>query len=83
MPRRYPPEVRRQVIELARSGTRVKQLAATFAISEATVYNWIKQDRIDRGEIEGLKSSRVKWCSSLVGGGFSGSGCGGELVHLL
>jgi transposase-like protein len=37
MPRRYPPEVRRQVIELARSGTRVKQLAATFAVSEATV----------------------------------------------
>jgi transposase-like protein len=27
MPRRYPPEVRRQVIELARSGTKVAQLA--------------------------------------------------------
>ncbi len=39
MPRRYPPEMRRQVIELARSGTRVKQLAVTFAVSEATVYN--------------------------------------------
>jgi hypothetical protein len=39
MPRRYPPEMRRQVIGLARSGTRVKQLVATFAISEATVYN--------------------------------------------
>ncbi len=59
MPRRYPPEVRRQVIELARSGTRVKQLAATFAISEATVYNWIKQDRIDRGEIEGLSTDQA------------------------
>ncbi len=45
MPRRYPPDMRRQVIELARSGTRVKQLALTFAISEATVYNWIKQER--------------------------------------
>ena len=50
MPRRYPPEVRRQVIELARSGTRVAQLAATFQMSEVTVYNWLKQDRIDRGE---------------------------------
>lgn len=50
MPRRYPPEMRRQVIELARSGTRVKQLAVTFAISEATVYNWTNQDKIDRGE---------------------------------
>ena len=50
MPRRYPPEVRRQVIELARSGTRVAQLAATFGMTEATIYNWLKQERIDRGE---------------------------------
>jgi len=56
MPRRYPPEMRRQVIELARSGTRVKQLAMTFAISEATVYNWTKQDKIDRGERDGLST---------------------------
>jgi transposase-like protein len=46
MPSRYPVEVRRQVVELARSGTRVAQLAETFAISEATIYNWLKQDRI-------------------------------------
>jgi transposase len=50
MPRRYPPDVRRQVVELARSGTRVAQLAATFGMSEVTVYNWLKQERIDRGE---------------------------------
>ena len=50
MPRRYPPEVRYQVIELARSGTKVAQLAATFGISDATIYNWLKQEKIDRGE---------------------------------
>ena len=50
MPRRYPPEVRRQVIELARSGTRVKHLAVTFGMTETSVYNWLKQDRVDRGE---------------------------------
>ena len=50
MPRRYPSEVRRQVIELARSGTRVAQLAVTFQMSEVTIYNWLKQDRIDRVE---------------------------------
>lgn len=50
MPRQYSPEVRRQVIELARAGTKVKQLAATFQMSEATVYSWLKQERIDRGE---------------------------------
>jgi transposase-like protein len=37
MPRRYPPEIRRQVVELARSGTRVKQLATTFGMSEAAL----------------------------------------------
>lgn len=50
MPGGYPPEVRRHVIERARAGTRVAQLAATFGMSEVTVYDWLKQDRIDRGE---------------------------------
>jgi transposase-like protein len=59
MPRRYPPEVRRQVVELARAGTRVKQLARTFQVSEATVYNWLKQDKIDRGELEGLSTDQA------------------------
>jgi transposase-like protein len=45
MPRSYPPEVRRQVVELARAGTKVRQLAKTFAMSDATIYNWLKQDR--------------------------------------
>jgi len=51
--------MRRQVIELARSGTRVEQLAVTFAISEATVYNWTKQDKIDRGERDGLSTDQA------------------------
>jgi putative transposase len=38
---------------------RVKQLAATFAVSEATIYNWLKQDRIDKGEIEGVTSDQA------------------------
>jgi transposase-like protein len=59
MPRSYPPEFRRQVVELARAGTRIKQLAKTFQISEATIYNWLKQDRIDRGELEGLSTDQA------------------------
>lgn len=50
MPRSYPPELRRQVIELARSGTRVALLADTFGMSAVSIYNWLKQDRIDRSE---------------------------------
>jgi len=37
MPSRYPVEVRRQVVELARSGTRVAQLAETFGMTEASL----------------------------------------------
>jgi transposase-like protein len=59
MPRRYSPELRRQVLELVGAGTRVKQLALTFAISEATIYNWLKQDKIDRGELEGLSTDQA------------------------
>ena len=59
MPRRYSLEVRRQVVELAGVGTRVKQLALTFAISEATIYNWLKQDKIDRGELDGLSTDQA------------------------
>lgn len=44
MPRRYSPEVRRQVVELARAGTKVSQLAATFGMTDATIYNWLKQE---------------------------------------
>ena len=59
MPRRYPPEVRRQVIELARSGTKVAALVEVFGVSEASIYNWLKQDRIDRGEVEGLSTDQA------------------------
>ena len=50
MPSSYPPELHRQVVELARSDTRVALLAETFGMSAVSIYNWLKQDRIDRGE---------------------------------
>ena len=34
-------------------------MAATFGMSEATIYNWIKQEQIDRGEIEGLSTDQA------------------------
>ena len=39
MPRKYSPEVRHQVVELARTGMKVSQLAATFGMTDATIYN--------------------------------------------
>ncbi|MBV8733307.1 MAG: helix-turn-helix domain-containing protein [Solirubrobacterales bacterium] len=51
--------MRRQVVELARSGTRVAQLAEVFGVSEASIYNWLKQERIDRGELGGLSTDQA------------------------
>jgi transposase len=59
MPSRYPVEVRRQVVELARAGTRVAQLAETFGMTETTIYNWINQEKIDRGEIVGRTTDQA------------------------
>lgn len=59
MPHKYPAQTRMQVIELARSGASVAQLAATFGISDATIYNWLKQERVDRGEIEGFSTDQA------------------------
>jgi transposase len=59
MPSRYPTEVRRQVVDLARSGTRVAQLSETFGMTEATIYNWLSQEKIDRGEVEGQSTEQA------------------------
>lgn len=59
MPSRYPAEVRRQVVDLARSGTRVAQLAETFGMAEATIYNWVNQEKIDRGEVAGQSTEQA------------------------
>lgn len=59
MPRRYSPEVRRQVVELARAGTKVSQLAATFGMTDATIYSWLKQEKVDRGELAGTTTDQA------------------------
>ena len=59
MPSKYPVEIRRQVLELARAGTRVAQLSQTFGMTQATIYNGVKQDKIDHGEIDGLSTDQA------------------------
>ena len=46
----YPPEFRRQAIELVRSGTPLKQVAYELGVSEQTLRNWRRQDQVDRHE---------------------------------
>jgi transposase-like protein len=56
VPRSYAPEFRRRVVELLRGGRPVSVVAAEIGVSEATVYRWRAQDRVDRGEQPGLSS---------------------------
>lgn len=53
MPRGYPAEFRRRAISLVRSGQSVPKTAGDLGITDSCLYNWLKQDRIDRGEIPG------------------------------
>lgn len=57
MPRSYPPEFRRKVLDLLAAGRSVTEVAEDLGISGACVYNWRKQDRIDRGELAGLSTA--------------------------
>jgi transposase-like protein len=56
MPRSYPAEFRRKVLDLLVAGRSVAEIAKDLGISGACIYNWRKQDRIDRGELPGLTS---------------------------
>ena len=50
----YPPEFRRQAIELVRSGVPIRQVAEELGVSQQTLRNWVRQGAIDAGRAEGL-----------------------------
>lgn len=49
MPRRYPVEFRRKVLDLVEAGRPVAEIADQLALCDQTIYIWRDQDRIDRG----------------------------------
>ena len=51
MPASYPAEFRRRAIALVKSGWSVTKTAHDLDVTTTTIYNWVRQDRIDRGEI--------------------------------
>ena len=57
MPRPYPPEFRARAIALVRSGKQVNQNTYELGISAGCLHEWLKRDRIDRGEIPGKTST--------------------------
>ena len=54
MPRRYPAEFRCRVLDLLAAGRRVAAVAADLGVSDQTIYNWRRQEAVDRGERPGL-----------------------------
>ena len=60
MPRRYPVEFRRKVLDLIEAGRPVAEIAAAARVSlTQTIYNWRNQDQIDRGLRVGCVDERV------------------------
>ena len=54
MPKRYPEEFGRKVLDLVAAGRPVAQIAADLSISDQTIYGWRKQELIDTGQLPGL-----------------------------
>jgi transposase len=55
MPKAKPVEFRREVVAVARRGDASQaQIAKDFGISEATLYNWLKQADIEDGKRGGV-----------------------------
>jgi putative transposase len=57
VPRRYPPEFRRKVLDLLRAGRTVAELSRDLQISDQTIYNWRRQHLIDTGQLSGITST--------------------------
>ena len=59
--RTYPPEFRRRLLELARSGRSVSDLSREFEVARQSIMNWLKQDDLDTGKrTDGLTSEEHK-----------------------
>ena len=56
MARSYAPELRLRVVQRVRSGHSVKKVAAEVGAAEATVFRWVAQDKVDRGERAGTST---------------------------
>ena len=49
----YPPEFRRQMVELVRAGRTPRELAGEFECSDQTIRNWVRQTDLDEGRSRG------------------------------
>lgn len=57
MPRRYPAEFRRKVLDLVPAGRPMAQVAYDLQISAQAIYTWRRQQLIDSGQMPGMSST--------------------------
>ena len=57
MPRRYPNEFRRKVLDLVEAGKPVAEIAELLGVTGQTIYTWRNQDLIDRGLRPGITTA--------------------------
>jgi transposase len=57
VPRRYPSEFRRKVLDLVAAGRPVAQVAYDLNLSAQCIYTWRKQQLIDSGLVPGVTST--------------------------
>lgn len=58
MPKRYPPEFKRDVVTVARRGDlSVAEVAIDFGVAEESVRRWVKQADVDDGIKDGQTSA--------------------------
>lgn len=59
MPKPYPQEFRDDVVKVAKTrppGVTLEQIAEDFGIHSGTLAGWLKQNRIDNGEQDGVST---------------------------
>jgi transposase-like protein len=56
VPRRYPEEFRRKVLDLVAAGRPVTQVAMDLGINDQTIYVWRRQELIDTGQLPGASA---------------------------
>ena len=59
MPRKYPNEFRRKVLDLVEAVRPVAEISELLGVTGQTIYNWRNQDLIDRGIRSGVTTAEA------------------------
>jgi transposase len=46
----YPPEFRREAVQMVRSGRSIKDVSESLGVTPQSLRNWVRQEQVDRHE---------------------------------